>query len=94
MIGLAGLPTGNSIWKVPASIFAELMGHAEGDIQFTLRNGTLPHNRIARRREPFSVRAFAGSAKAKNGNWKLSAGKLESRDGIYQVSGTASPSMD
>jgi len=72
-------------------IFAELMGHAEGDIQFTLRNGTLPHIELPDCRRPFSVRAFAGSAKAKNGNWKLSAGKLESRDGIYQVSGTASP---
>lgn len=71
--------------------FAELMGHAEGDIQFILRNGTLPHIELPDAARPFPVRTFAGSAKAKNGNWKLSSGKLESRDGIYQVSGTASP---
>jgi hypothetical protein len=40
---------------------------------------------------PLPVRRFAGELHLKKGAWELSAGRLESRDGIYQVSGTASP---
>jgi hypothetical protein len=69
----------------------ELLGHAEGELQFTLRNGTLPHIELPDASKPFSVRVFAAEMKVKNGIWKVSTGKLESHDGIYQVSGTASP---
>ncbi len=71
--------------------FSDLLAHAEGELQFTLRNGALAHLELPDAAKPFPVHLFAGNLKMKNGTWKLSAGKLESHDGIYQVSGTASP---
>lgn len=70
--------------------FADLLAHTGGELQFTLRNGTLAHVELPDATKPFPVHLFAGNLKMKNGTWKLSAGKLESHDGIYQVSGTAS----
>ena len=71
--------------------FSDLLGRAEGALLFTMRNGTLPHVELPGGTKPFPVHLFAANLKVKNGTWKLSMGKLESRDGIYQVSGTASP---
>ncbi len=71
--------------------FSDLLAHLEGELQFTERNGTLAHVELPDAAKPFPVHFFSGNLKMKNGIWKLSAGKLESRDGIYQVSGTASP---
>jgi hypothetical protein len=71
--------------------FSDLLAHAEGELQFTMRNGTLPRIELPDAAKPFPVHLFAANVKIKNGTWKLSTGKLESHDGIYQVSGTASP---
>ena len=70
----------------------DLLGHAEGQLQFSVRNGTLPHLDFPGAPKPFPVHKFTGELRLKKGEWALQAGKLESRDGIYQVSGTASPS--
>jgi len=71
--------------------FSDLLAHAEGALQFTMRNGTLVRLELPDAAKPFPVHLFAANVKIKNGTWKLNTGKLESRDGIYQVSGTASP---
>jgi hypothetical protein len=71
--------------------FLDLLAHAEGALQFTVRNGTLPRLEFPDAAKPFPVHLFAANVKIKNGIWKLSTGKLESHDGIYQISGTASP---
>ena len=71
--------------------FSDLLAHAEGALQFTMRNGTLARLELPDAAKPFPVHTFTANVKIKNGTWKLSAGKLESHDGIYQVSGTASP---
>lgn len=75
--------TGNTI--------ADLVAHAEGDLQFSMQNGTLKNIELAGGAKPFPVRRFRGELKVKKGSWELRAGKLESHDGIYQVSGSASP---
>jgi uncharacterized protein involved in outer membrane biogenesis len=75
--------TGNTI--------ADLVAHAEGDLQFSMQNGTLKNIELAGGAKPFPVHRFRGELKVKKGSWELRAGKLESRDGIYQVSGSASP---
>lgn len=74
--------------------FADLLTHSEGDLLFTLRNGTLARVELPDAARPFPVHLFTGSLKVKSGIWKLSAGKLESHDGRYQVSGTASPGLN
>src|SRR4030081_3615792 len=71
--------------------FSDLLTNSEGELQFTLRNGTLSHIELPDAAKPFPVHLFSGTLKMRNANWNLSAGKLESRDGIYQLSGTASP---
>jgi len=71
--------------------FSDLLAHAEGDLQFTVRNGTVPHVELPEAAMPFPVHLLTANVKIKNGTWKLSTGKLESHDGIYQVGGTASP---
>ncbi len=68
--------------------FSDMLASAEGALQFTVRNGTLARLELP---DAFPVHLFAANVKIKNGIWKLSTGKLESHDGIYQVSGAASP---
>ena len=64
--------------------------HSDGKLHFAMRNGSLPHIVIAGSQAPFPVHRFAGALDLKKGIWELSGGRLESRDGFYQVIGTAS----
>jgi hypothetical protein len=70
----------------------DFLAHADGELQFVMRNGTLPHIEIPGAPKPLPVHRFAGDLSLNEGIWKLRAGKLESRDGFYQVSGTAARS--
>jgi hypothetical protein len=71
--------------------FRDLLGRSDGKLQFVMRNGNLPHIEIPGSPAPLPVHRFAGELRLKKGAWELAAGRLESRDGIYRVSGTASP---
>lgn len=72
--------------------FADLLEHANGKLQFIMRNGTISHLGATGSATPFPVHRFKGNLQLENGKGELSGGKLESHDGIYQVSGTASRS--
>ena len=56
-----------------------------------MRNGSLLHIEIPGSPVPLPVHRFSGDLRLKKGACELSAGRLESRDGLYQVSGTAAP---
>ena len=71
--------------------FHELLSRSDGKLQFVMRNGSLTHVEIPGAAGPLPVHRFTGELHLKKGAWELSAGRLESRDGIYQVRGTASP---
>ncbi len=71
--------------------FRELLTRSGGKLQFVMRNGSLPHIRIPGSPAPLPVHRFSGDLRLKEGAWELSAGRLESRDGLYRVRGTASP---
>jgi len=71
--------------------FREILSRSDGKLKFTMRNGSLPHIEIPGAPAPLPVHRFTGELLLKKGNWKISAGRLESRDGIYRVSGTATP---
>jgi hypothetical protein len=73
------------------SNFADLLAHANGELQWTLRNGTLTRLDLPDAGKPFPVHLLAAILTVKNGVWKLITGKLESHDGIYRLSGTISP---
>jgi hypothetical protein len=69
--------------------FSELLGNSEGKVQFAMRNGSLTHLQIPGTHAPLSVYRFDGDLRTKKGVWELSDGRLESRDGLYHVNGTA-----
>jgi hypothetical protein len=74
--------------------FRGLLSGSEGRLQFVVHNGSLPHIEIPGSPAPLPVHRFTGELHLKKSAWELSAGKLESRDGLYQVSGTISESND
>jgi hypothetical protein len=89
---IAGTADGNFDLEGSGDSFRELLAHSDGKLQFVMRNGSLTHIEIPGSPLPLPVHRFAGELHLKKGVWDLSAGRLESRDGIYRVSGTASPS--
>ncbi len=88
---IAGTADGKFDLEGSADGFRELLARSDGKLQFVMRNGSLPHIKIPGSPAPLPVHRFSGELHLKKGAWDLSAGKLESRDGIYQVRGTASP---
>jgi len=70
--------------------FQDLLARSDAKLQFVMRNGSLTHVEIPGSSVPLPVHRFAGELRLKKGGWELAAGTLESRDGIYQVNGTAS----
>jgi len=71
--------------------FHDLAADSVGTLQFVMRNGSLEHVEISETGGPLPVHRFTGSLRLKKGDWELTGGRLESRDGIYQVSGSLSP---
>jgi len=88
---ISGTAGGNFDLDGSGDIFHELLTRSDGRLQFVMRNGGLPHIEIPGSPAPLPVHRFAGELHLKKGVWELSAGRLESRDGTYQVRGTASP---
>jgi hypothetical protein len=86
---IAGKADGNLELDGSADNLRELLARSDGKLHFVMRNGSLQHVEIPGSPAPLPVHRFTGDLHLKKGTWELSAGKLESRDGIYQVSGTA-----
>ena len=89
---ITGTADGNFDVSGSGDSFRELLARSDGKLQFVMRNGSLPHIEIPGSAGPLPVHRFGGELRLKKGVWELSAGRLESRDGFYQVSGTTSPS--
>jgi hypothetical protein len=87
---VAGTADAKFDWTAAGGGFADLLADASGKLQFSMKNGSLMHLDSPGTARPFPVHRFTGAFQFEKGNWELSAGRLESRDGIYQVSGTAS----
>ncbi len=73
-----------------ADSFRGLLTRSDGKLQFVMRNGSLTHIEIPGSPAPLPVHRFTGELRLKQGVWNLSGGSLESHDGLYQVSGSAS----
>jgi AsmA family len=88
---IAGTADGKFDLEGPADGFRELLARSDGKLQFVMRNGSLLHIAIPGSPTPLPVHRFSGKLHLKQGVWELAGGRLESRDGIYQVRGIASP---
>ena len=86
--GIAG--SANASYEVKGSCTAEFWQSAEGALQFDTRDGTLPHVALAEDAEPFKFSHFAGQARLHAGKIEMKDAKLDSADGKFQLSGTAS----
>jgi hypothetical protein len=71
--------------------FRELPSRSDGKVHFVMRDGSLPHVEIPGATGPLPVHRFSGDLHLRKGAWELSGGRMESHDGFYQASGTASP---
>ncbi len=87
---ISGIGDGKFDWQGSGTSFRELLSTSSGSLQFVMRSGSLTHIGVPGAGGPLSVHRFAGDLRLEKGAWKLSDGKLESRDGLYTVSGTAS----
>lgn len=74
-----------------AGNFHDLIARSDGKLQFVMHNGTFPHVDLPGSPAPLPVHRFSGNLHLRKGIWDLSAGRMETRDGFYQLSGTASP---
>jgi hypothetical protein len=86
---ISGSADGSFELEASGGNFRDLLAKSEGKLQFLMRNGSFTHVEIPDGSGPMPVHRFSGALGLKNGAWELSRGRLESHDGIYQVSGTA-----
>jgi AsmA family len=63
---------------------------ADGELQFDMRNGVLPHISLASDEGPLRVARWQGRARLRGGKIEIEKGKLVSAGGTYEISGTAS----
>jgi hypothetical protein len=68
----------------------EFWQSAKGTVHFDMRDGILPHISLGEDAEPLKVEHFEGSARLRDAKLELEDGQLESSEGLFRVSGTAS----
>ena len=69
---------------------AEFWHSAEGTLEFSLRNATLPHVSLAENEGPLKITGLSGQARLNGGRIEMKDARLDSPSGRFQVSGTAS----
>jgi AsmA protein len=96
---VSGKADGDFEVKTSGANFQEMFANAEGKLQFTMRSGAFTRLELrgassaasaAASSAPTPVHRCSGDLQLVHGTWRLSGGRLESRDGFYEVSGTAS----
>ncbi len=88
---ISGTANGKFDWEGSGDSLRALLMESHGTLHFAMRNGSLSRVEMPGSAGPLPVHRFAGELHLKNGVWDLSDGRLESRDGLYAVSGSASP---
>jgi hypothetical protein len=83
--------TGNATYRFTSNgaNAKEALTNAEGTLDFDIRNGALSHIVLASAAPPLQVHRFAGQLILGKGEFKIDQAKLETTDGVYHVSGTA-----
>lgn len=81
--------TADGTFSVEGSGFRDLPSHCNGHVQFVMRNGALTRIELPGSTGALTVRSFSGSLDLKEGEWRLLAGRLQSDDADFGVSGNA-----
>jgi hypothetical protein len=87
-VWITGTADGHFDFDGSGGSFHDVLAGAEGTLQFSMRNGSLTHIEMAGS-GALPVHRFTGELHVKKGVWEFSSARLESRDGVYRVSGTA-----
>jgi hypothetical protein len=81
--------TANATYELNGPCPAEFWTSAEGLLQFDVRDGILPHLSLGEDASPVKVTRFSGQARLHDGQIELQDARLNSPDGKFQLSGTA-----
>jgi hypothetical protein len=87
---ISGFGDGSFQLKTSGTAFSDLLENGNAKLQFVTHDGSLTHVAIPGAPVPLPIHRFIGNLQLSKGQWQLSDGRLESRDGLYQVSGTSS----
>jgi len=91
---IAGDADGSYQVTAAGSTGDEFWQSAKGVVRFEVRDGTLPHISLGEDAEPLKVGRFEGSARLRDAKLELEEGELDSPEGLFRVSGTASLGRD
>ncbi len=86
---ITGTASGAYELKAAGWTAADLLASADGTMHFEGNDGMLPHISLVRASTPLRMDRFAGRLLLRGGRLEVAEGKLESPDGIFQISGTA-----
>jgi AsmA protein len=81
---------GQAKYDIESTCTADFWRLAQGVVRVDVRNGTLPRLFIAENQQPVQIIHLSGQGQLQGGKIEIKDAKLLSRDGAYQVSGTAS----
>jgi hypothetical protein len=87
---IAGTANGSYQLTASGSTADEFWQSAKGTVQFDMRDGILPYISIGEDAGPLKVGRFEGSARLRDAKLELEEGQLDSQEGLFGVSGTAS----
>ena len=79
----------NASYEMKGPCPPEFWTSAEGTLQFEMTDGSLPHVFLAEGTEPLEVTRFVGQARLQSGKIEMNDAKLDSPDGKFQLTGTA-----
>ncbi len=84
--------TGNATYQASAfgSTGAELISSAKASVQVETFSGTLPHIVLPGGVAPLRMRRFTGRLQLGDRKFEIQDGQLDTSEGVYEVSGTAS----
>lgn len=84
----------NASYEVTGPCPSEFWQSADGTLQVEMHNGLFPHLSVADGADPLRVAHLSGEASLRAGKIEVKGAKLDSPDGNYELSGTASLMRD
>jgi hypothetical protein len=82
--------TADASYEVQGPCSAEFWSSAGGTLQFDIKEGALPQVSLAEDGEPMKVTRLVGVARLREGQIEMRDARLDSPEGKFQLSGTAS----